>query len=319
MEVDPNGAGKPIYDSGGGLMAETSRKRTGSHVVVLGNEKGGSGKSTTAMHLAIALLKSGKRVGTIDLDCRQRTLTHYLENRQDWIDAHNVALEMPKHFSIERSLQDSVSLNEEREFSAFADAVRSLEGNVDVIIIDTPGTDSYLSRLGHSMADTLVTPVNDSFVDLDVLAVLDSDSLHYRRPSAYGQMVKDAQTRREAADGGIIEWVVLRNRLAPIAARNQRNVAEGLEKISEVMGFRVAQGLGERVIFRELYLCGLTVFDRLSGDGMPAPSISHVTARQEVRRLAVALGLEVPAPRTGMRVSDGDEDGENLLVASASA
>ncbi len=297
-------------------MVEDTRRKSGSHVVVLGNEKGGSGKSTTAMHLAVALLKSGSRVGTIDLDSRQRTLTHYVENRRDWLEKNEIPLEMPEHYSIERSLQDSVSLNEEREFTAFAEAVRELEGNVDVIIIDTPGTDSYLSRLGHSMADTLVTPLNDSFVDLDVLAELDSDTLEYRQPSAYGRMVRDARTRREAADGGVIEWVVLRNRLAPINARNQRNVADGLEKIAEVLGFRVAEGLGERVIFRELYLCGLTVFDQLSGGGMPMPSISHVTARQEVRRLARALGLDVPSIRSGIQVSD-DED--TLLAVGASA
>lgn len=296
-------------------MVEGIPKKSGSHVVVLGNEKGGSGKSTTAMHLAIALLKSGRRVGTVDLDSRQQTLTHYLENRQQWIDRHDVPLEMPEHFSVQRSMQDSVSLNEEREFGAFAEAVRALEGNVDAIIIDTPGTDSYLSRLGHSMADTLVTPLNDSFVDLDVLAELDSDSLDYIRPSAYGEMVRDARLRREAADGGRIEWVVLRNRMSPLSARNQRNVGDSLDIISNIMDFRIADGLGERVIFRELYLLGLTVFDKLSGDRMPAPSISHVTARQEVRRLAVALGLEIPVARAGFRV-DGDEL-EPELVASA--
>ena len=304
-----------IWARGEGHMVEDTIRKSGSHVVVLGNEKGGSGKSTTAMHLAIALLKSGQRVGTVDLDSRQRTLTHYLENRQDWIDKHGVPLEMPEHFSVDRSLQDSVSLNEEREFNAFAEAVRSLEGHVDAIIIDTPGTDSYLSRLGHSMADTLVTPLNDSFVDLDVLAELDSESLDYIRPSAYGEMVRDARLRREAADGGRIEWVVLRNRMSPLSARNQRNVGDSLDMISNIMDFRVTDGLGERVIFRELYLLGLTVFDRLTGDRMPTPSISHVTARQEVRRLAVALGLQVPSARAGFRVSD-DED-EPMLAATA--
>lgn len=295
-------------------MVEDTPKKFGSHVVVLGNEKGGSGKSTTAMHLAIALLKSGKRIGTIDLDSRQQTLTHYLDNRKTWIEQHGIALEMPEHFAVDRSLQDSVSLNEEREFNAFAGAVRDLEGKVDVIIIDTPGSDSYLSRLGHSMADTLVTPINDSFVDLDVLAQLDPVSYEYRSPSTYGRMVRDARTRRGAADGGVINWVVLRNRLAPITARNQRNVGDALKKVSQVLDFQIAEGLGERVIFRELYLCGLTVFDRLTAGGMPAPSISHVTARQEVRRLAQALGIEIPATRNGLRVSD-DED--ELHLASA--
>lgn len=295
------------------MVVEDVSRKSASHVVVLGNEKGGSGKSTTAMHLAIALLKSGQRVGTVDLDSRQRTLTHYLDNRLDWIEKHGVPLEMPEHYAVERSLQDSVSLNEEREFNAFAEAVRSLEGNVDTIIIDTPGTDSYLSRLGHSMADTLVTPLNDSFVDIDVLAELDSETLEYSSRSAYGEMVREARQRRGAADGGHIEWVVLRNRLSPIGARNQRNVGETLETLSHIMDFRIADGLGERVIFRELYLVGLTVFDKLSGDRMPAPSISHVTARQEVRRLARRLGLAVTPARSGLRVADEEDEDLELL------
>ena len=53
-----------------------------AHVVVVGNEKGGSGKSTTAIHVAIALLKAGQKVATIDLDSRQKSLTHYVREPQ---------------------------------------------------------------------------------------------------------------------------------------------------------------------------------------------------------------------------------------------
>ena len=51
------------------------------HFIVFANEKGGTGKSTTAVHTAIALAASGHRVGALDLDQRQRTMTRYLENR----------------------------------------------------------------------------------------------------------------------------------------------------------------------------------------------------------------------------------------------
>ena len=55
------------------MLVQASPAQSGSaHVVVLGNEKGGSGKSTTAFHIAVALLKAGQRVATIDLDCRQK-------------------------------------------------------------------------------------------------------------------------------------------------------------------------------------------------------------------------------------------------------
>ena len=277
-----------------------------AHVIVLGNEKGGSGKSTTAMHIAIALLKSGQRVGTIDVDHRQQTLTRYLRNRLDWIERHDSAIEIPEHFAVVRSGLDSTSVNEEREFTAFADAVGRLERVCDIIIIDTPGTDSYLSRLAHSMADTLVTPINDSFIDLDVLAAFESGTRTVVGPNQYGAMVEEARQRRRRADGGTIDWVVLRNRLASLEARNKRRVGDALEDIGRQLEFRIVDGLGERVIFRELFLLGLTAFDQLRGDGKTSPSISHVAARQEIRRLMSELRLPEPevVPRRRLAIAE---------------
>ena len=66
------------------LMQASARRSASAHVIVIGNEKGGTGKSTVSMHLAIALLNMGQRVATIDLDSRQKSLTHYVENRRAW-------------------------------------------------------------------------------------------------------------------------------------------------------------------------------------------------------------------------------------------
>ena len=66
------------------LMQASSRRPASAHVVVLGNEKGGAGKSTLAMHVAVALLNLGQRVATVDLDLRQKSLTCYIENRRAW-------------------------------------------------------------------------------------------------------------------------------------------------------------------------------------------------------------------------------------------
>ena len=51
-----------------------------AHLIVLGNEKGGSGKSTTAVHIAVALAHDGQRVGMVDLDGRQRPAARDREN-----------------------------------------------------------------------------------------------------------------------------------------------------------------------------------------------------------------------------------------------
>src|SRR6478735_7293630 len=149
------------------MLVQASQGQSGSaHVVVLGNEKGGSGKSTTALHIAVALLKAGQRVATIDLDCRQQSFTHYINNRSAWARRTKLDLELPLHRCIK------LGENENSEFLQFMEAVSAVESSFDFIVIDTPGTDSYLMRLAHSMADTLVTPINDSFLDFDVLGTV---------------------------------------------------------------------------------------------------------------------------------------------------
>ena len=77
-------------------------KPLSAHVIVLGNEKGGSGKSTTAMHVAVALLQAGQRVATVDLDSRQKSFTHYVENRRDWAERAHVKLDLPAHYCVSR-------------------------------------------------------------------------------------------------------------------------------------------------------------------------------------------------------------------------
>ena len=155
-----------------------------AHVVVLGNEKGGSGKSTTALHIAVALLKAGQRVATIDLDGRQKSFTHYIENRRAWAERARIQLELPTHYCVERAESSSVEANEAKEVANFSAAISAIEHTHDVVVIDTPGSDTFLMRLAHSMADTLVTPINDSFLDFDVLAALDPIQFrrHRRKP-----------------------------------------------------------------------------------------------------------------------------------------
>src|SRR5476649_326522 len=150
------------------LVQSIQESPQSAHVVVLGNEKGGSGKSTTALHIAVALLKAGQRVATIDLDSRQQSFTHYIENRRAWAERARIKLEMPTHYCVARADGNSVEANEAEEFNSFSKAISAIEHSHDVVVIDSPGSDTYLMRLAHSMADTLVTPLNDSFVDFDV-------------------------------------------------------------------------------------------------------------------------------------------------------
>jgi chromosome partitioning protein len=252
------------------------------------------------MHIAVALLKAGQRVATIDLDSRQKSFTHYIENRRAWAKHARLDLELPSHYCIARKDGALVSDNEIGEFNEFAAAVDAIEHTHDFIVIDTPGHDSYLMRLAHSMADTLITPLNDSFVDFDVLGTVDPVTFAVTGTSHFADMVRDARRQRRVVDHATIDWIVVRNRLSVLGSRNKRLMGEGLQELSLRLGFRGVDGFAERVIFREFYPRGLTALDNLEEETLGTrPSMSHVTARQEVETLLTSLKL--PIDERGMR------------------
>ena len=277
------------------VQAQSVREPGRAHVLVIGNEKGGSGKSTTALHIAVSLMSDGAKVATIDLDARQGTLTRYLENRSAFIKRKNVELPMPMHAAVMAS-GDSAD-----EKARFETALEPAVLGSDFVVIDTPGSDTHLSRLAHTWADTLLTPLNDSFIDLDLLARVDPETLKVVRPSVYAEAVWKQRQIRSMKGARPVDWIVMRNRLSSLAARNKRDMATVIESLSRRIGFRVAAGLSERVIYRELFLNGLTLLDLKRGGGGVGPSLtmSHVAARQEVRDLVAALNLpppDAPAP-----------------------
>lgn len=263
-----------------------------AHVIVLGNEKGGSGKSTTAMHVLVALLKTGARVASIDTDGRQRSLTRYVENRAAWRRKSGMALELPTHFTVPPGEGDRLADIEEREFRAFAEAVSRTEYGYDYVVVDTAGANTYLMRVSHAMADTLITPINDSFVDLDVLAAVDPETYAVTHLSHYAELVEEARRQRHLVDSRATDWVVVRNRLVRFDTRNRRKLDSALADIAGRLGFRVAPGISERVVFRELFPRGLTALDDLDRKALGAePTTSHVGAREEVAALIAALNL----------------------------
>ena len=266
--------------------------RQAAHVIVVGNEKGGSGKSTTAFHLAIYLLYQGYKVASIDVDSRQQTLTHYVRNRRDWARQRGLSLPHTTHFHLPLARGDSLKENNRVEFDLFRQAIAEVEQSTEFIVIDTPGFDTNLTRLAHSLADTLITPVNDSLIDLNVMAHVDPVTGEPRELSHYARLVQRARSERLAIDGRTIDWVLVRNRISMLSSRNMRQVQTMLDRIAMRLGCRVSDGIAERVIFRSLFPTGMTVFDPLDDELLGGvPSMSHTSARQEYRALVTALNL----------------------------
>ncbi len=270
---------------------------------MLGNEKGGSGKSTVAMHVIVALLRDGWRVGALDLDARQATLSGTLAARAAFAERRAIALPSPACRAISRSAADSRAEAEAEEAQRLDAAVADLARESDIIVLDCPGADTNLARLAHARADTLITPINDSFVDFAMLAKVEAENLDVIHPSIYSEMVWAARKRRLARERRQIDWIVMRNRLGNAEARNRRDVGTTLDVLARRIGFRTVRGFGERVIFRELYLQGLTLMDvKEAGIGISF-GMSHVAARAEVRALVGAIRLPARAPAEPSLVS----------------
>lgn len=288
----------PLNQPAAGALPDTAPSdggANGTHVIVIGNEKGGSGKTTAAMHLIVSLLKAGHKVGALDLDIRQKSLTRYLENRVKWLIRNGISDEA---LPVPQILPAPFSRTDSRE-KAFAEETRGFQetlmkfSDCDFLVIDCPGADTHLSHLAHAHADTIVTPMNDSFVDFDLLARIDPDTNEIVGPSLYSEMVWEArQTRARAGVMGGIDWVVMRNRMGAVNANNKKRVGKMLDQLSKRIGFRLSRGFGERVIYRELFPLGLTLLD-LGSEGVPKniTSMSHVTARLEIRSFVASLNL----------------------------
>ena len=281
-----------------------------AHIIVLGNEKGGSGKTTTGMHIIVSLMRLGFNVGSIDLDSRQRSLSRYIENRRQTSLKENVPLPTSQHVVVHRSPFNIVQEAEEDDRERFISTIDKLSVNNQFIVIDSPGSDTYLARLAHGYADTIITPINDSFVDLDVIATVDGHTMKIIKPSIYSEMVWEQKLQRAKRDGGSVEWIVMRNRLSNIDAKNKRFMTQVTTELARRIGFRVAPGFSERVIFREMFLQGLTVLDIMESNGKSSISLSHVAARQEVRDLLKTLRIPAVDEKINKdrKIEEDDED-----------
>jgi len=257
--------------------ADAERRR--ARVLVIGNEKGGSGKSTVAMHLIVGFLRAGHSVASLDLDVRQASLTRYLENRAAFAAGRGAALPMPTH---RRGANPAVPDN------IVAEVGRLAEGH-DLLIIDTPGRVDDVSMAAHVLADVIVTPVGESPLDLDLIGNLDGRRGRAVRPGPYAEFVWSVRQRR-ARDGlAPAAWFVCHNRRRQPETRVGREVGRALADLARRFAFRLVPGFSERTIFQELFPDGLTLLDLREAETGVGLTLSHVAARTEIRRLVDAL------------------------------
>jgi chromosome partitioning protein len=268
-----------------------SINRYDAHIVVVANEKGGTGKSTTAMHLAVSMQKQGKNVAVVDLDARQRSVTRYLENRSAFAARRGLGWQMPECAVVLPSASQDVGAREQEDEEQLHEVLVRLARSNGFIVIDCPGGNTHLSFLAHAVANTLLTPLNDSFVDLDLLAQVDPDTYAVSKLSFYAEAVWESRKLRAGSGLPGLDWVVLRNRISPTRSKNRERMDQALKSLQKRLAFRYVHGLSERVIYRELFPKGLTLMDLKDVDEGPKLSMSHVAARYELRSLLNDLAL----------------------------
>ncbi len=270
--------------------AETIALNQAAHIIVFGNEKGGTGKSTLAMHVVVSLLEAGRKVAVIDLDSRQQSLSRYIENRKQTAETSALELPLPERVVINPATHDTISERQTQERLFLQNHIDRFSGDCDCIVIDCPGSDTFLARQAHAHADTLVTPMNDSFVDLDLLGQVDPDNYEVKGLSHYSELVWESRKQRSLTGKPPVDWIVTRNRLAHLHSRNNQRMDNALRALQKRIMFRYVPGLSERVVYRELFPQGLTLLDLPKLGKM---QLSHVTARHELRQLVNQLQLNV--------------------------
>ena len=256
-------------------------------VILIGNEKGGTGKSTLAMNFIVYMMKKGKKVASVDLDGAQGTLTNYIKNRVEFADKYRFRLDSPLHVSI--AVDDMTDpYTADNNIGYFLRTMEEMAKKADVIVIDTPGSHNYMMPAAHACADTIVTPLNDSVIDLDVIARVDPDSFKVSGSGNYAQTIWRARQERAKTNKSNLGWFVVKNRFGNLKCRHENQVDSLLQVLSKRMGFNVLDGMKERAVYRELFLKGLTVLD-LKPDTDTGFNMSHIAARQEIRAIVEAV------------------------------
>lgn len=260
-----------------------ARPPTTGRVITFANEKGGVGKSTLAFHCAIALAHAGHRVVALDLDSRQATLERGLAFREATAKILGLALPMPAHAVLSRPC--AAQLHQE---------LLRLDARADYIVLDAPGTDCRIFRRAVAMANTLVTPINASFVDLPVLGHVDPVSGLAGRSGAFADTVVALRRERERQGLRPIDWLVAKNRVRHCERRHIGRIDTALATLAGQKDFRIVHGLTERVAFRELFQFGLTHLDLALIPGVARASAETVG---EVATLLGEFVREVPRVR----------------------
>lgn len=272
LEGFPNGESPRV------VVDNVSRNKTAhAPIILFANEKGGVGKTTLVFNTAIDLCNRGYRVLAIDLDFRQRSLARAIENRMASNRCLGLDLPVPK-----------VCVLQQPSGPMLVQELNRLGSDRDVILIDAPGHDSPVARRAMALAQTIVTPINPSFFDLDVLGHFDPVSLKFRKPGPFAQAILDIRAEQMRRNLLPARWIIAKNRIRGAERSHNKRIEPMLAQLSDQLGLTIAEGLTERVAYRSLLQYGFTI-----SDIKRVPQLAHMQIRnvKEISRLTNELNI----------------------------
>ena len=271
-------------------LATGVSERQSGRIIVFSNLKGGTGKSTTALSVIVGLLRRGKSVASLDLDMDQEALARYLFNRTRFAKLTKLRIGMPNHHRFTEIDPGGNGAELSTRLDILSGLIDNLVAENDYLVIDCPSLDNPLTRAVTARADVLTSPVNESFLDIDVIGEVRGSPPTVTRVGPFAEMIGAEMQRRR--DEGIdpLEWIVVRNRRNPTATRHTAAIGTVLGELSRNLSFRVTDGFVDRLIFRELFLVGLSILDLRKDDPLIASNSSHRSAYEEASNLLQSVG-----------------------------
>lgn len=280
-------------------LATAASERRPGRIIVFSNLKGGTGKSTTALSVIVGLLRQGKSVASLDLDMDQEALSRYLFNRTRFAKLTKLRIGMPDHHRFTQIDPGGNGAELSTRLDKLSELIDKLVAENDYLVIDCPSLDNPLTRAVTARADVLTSPVNESFLDIDVIGEVRGSPPTVTRVGPFAEIIGAEMQRRREEGIAPLEWIVVRNRRNPSATRHTAAIGTVLDELARNLSFRVTDGFVDRLIFRELFLVGLSILDLRKDDPLIAGNSSHKSAYEEASDLLQSVGRSLFADETG--------------------